>query len=263
MNLVPYQFDGHQIRVVDRDGVPHFVGADVARALGYTNPSKALHNHCKGVTVRYPLATAGGVQEVRVITEPDVFRLVIGSRRPSAQQFERWVFEEVLPAVRRNGRYAPVEPEPQFPVPRTLPEALRMAADLAEANAGLQAVIAKQAPKIEALDRIATADGAMCLTNAAKHLQVPPRTFIAWLQANAWVFRRGAVLVPLQHRIDQGYMVMKVGVRRVEVGGVAAERTYEQGLITARGLARLARLLSSHEEATAERVIGECAQALA
>jgi anti-repressor protein len=259
MNLVPYQFEGSQIRVVDRNGAPHFVATDVARALGYTNPSKAIHDHCRGERIVTPLRTAGGEQQVRLIAEPDLYRLIVGSHLPAAQQFERWVFEVVIPEARR--RAAPAAP--QHAIPRSLPEALRMAADLAEANAGLQAVIAKQAPKIEALDRIATADGAMCLTNAAKHLQVPPRTFIAWLQANAWVFRRGTVLVPLQHRIDQGYMVMKVGVRRVEVGGVVAERAYEQALITARGLARLARVLASREDATAERAIGECAQALA
>lgn len=56
------------MRTVDIDGEPHFVGKDVAEALGYTNPNKAMGDHCKGVTKRHPLQTSGGIQEVRVLS---------------------------------------------------------------------------------------------------------------------------------------------------------------------------------------------------
>lgn len=259
MNIVPYQFEGSQVRVVDVDGVPHFVAGDVARALGYTNASKALNDHCKGVRIHYPLPTSGGIQQVRFITEPDVLRLIMRSRLPAAQQFERWVFETVLPAVRHHGM--PVAP--QHVIPQTLPEALRLAADLAENNAALSAQVALQAPKVAALDRIATSDGALCITDAAKHLQVPPRTFFAWLATNAWIYRRGGGWVAFQHRIDQGWLAMKVVVRKVDVAGISTDRTFEQVLVTPRGLARLARLFESHQEATVDRAQGECHATLA
>lgn len=104
-NITPYTFDGASIRVLEINGDPWFVGKDVAEALGYTNPSKAIGDHCKGVTKRYPLQTAGGVQEVRVLSEPDVLRLIVNSNLPAAEKFERWVFEDVLPAIRKTGSY--------------------------------------------------------------------------------------------------------------------------------------------------------------
>ena len=81
-----------QVRTVDEDGKALFCAKDIAVALGYTNPSKALKDHCKGVTKRYPLETAGGTQKMRFITEPDVYRLITHSKLPNAQRFEAWVF---------------------------------------------------------------------------------------------------------------------------------------------------------------------------
>ncbi len=104
-DIVPFDFEGAAVRVVEIGGEPWFVGKDVADRLGYTNPAKAMADHCKGVTKRYPLPTAGGMQEIRIISEPDVLRLIVGSRLPAAERFERWVFEEVLPAIRRTGGY--------------------------------------------------------------------------------------------------------------------------------------------------------------
>jgi prophage antirepressor-like protein len=105
MKIIPFQTPDFSIRAVQIDGDPWFVGKDVAEALGYTNPSKAIGDHCKGVPKRYPLPTAGGVQEIRIISEPDLFRLVVNSQLPSADKFERWVFEEVLPTIRKTGGY--------------------------------------------------------------------------------------------------------------------------------------------------------------
>lgn len=85
------------------DGNPHFVGKEICTALGYANHNKAMGDHCKGVAFRYPLQTAGGLQETRIINEPDMLRLIVNSKLPSAQEFERWVFETVLPSIRKNG----------------------------------------------------------------------------------------------------------------------------------------------------------------
>lgn len=110
-SVTPFKFqESTEVRTVTDDGGEVlFVGKDVCDALGYTNASKAIGDHCKGVTIRYPLQTAGGVQEVRVLTEADVLRLIVNSKLPAAEAFERWVFEEVLPSIRKTGSYIQVK----------------------------------------------------------------------------------------------------------------------------------------------------------
>lgn len=105
-NVVPFQFEQSTVRTIVDDGQVLFVGRDVAKLLGYVNFTDALKQHCKGVAKRYPLVTDGGRQEVRFISEPDVLRLIVSSRMPAAERFERWVFEEVLPSIRKTGSYA-------------------------------------------------------------------------------------------------------------------------------------------------------------
>lgn len=68
--------DFGSVRTIEQDGKVLFCGRDVASALGYTNPNKTLADHCKGVPIRYPLQTPGGMQEIRFITEGDVYRLI-------------------------------------------------------------------------------------------------------------------------------------------------------------------------------------------
>ena len=74
-------------------------------ALRTSDSAKAMQDHCKGITKRYPLETPGGLQDFRVLTEADVLRLIVRSKLPVAEKFERWVFEEVLPAIRKTGSY--------------------------------------------------------------------------------------------------------------------------------------------------------------
>ena len=106
-SMIAFSFGGASVRVVvGENGEPLFVGKDVCDVLGYANQNKAMNDHCKGVTIRYPLQTAGGVQQFRVIAEPDVFRLIVRSTLPSAEKFEAWIFEEVLPTIRKTGGYS-------------------------------------------------------------------------------------------------------------------------------------------------------------
>lgn len=107
MSLTTFNFNGADVRTVTLpNGEPGFVGKDVASRLGYADTSDAIKRHCKGSVIRLPLPTAGGLQETRILTEPDVLRLIVSSTLPAAEAFERWVFEEVLPSIRRTGRYA-------------------------------------------------------------------------------------------------------------------------------------------------------------
>ena len=106
--IIPFQFEAHAVRtLVDDSGKVWFVGKDEATVLGYTDTVNALKQHCRGVVKRHPiLDSLGRPQDVRIISEPDLFRMAVNSKLPAAERFERWVFEDVLPAIRKTGSYA-------------------------------------------------------------------------------------------------------------------------------------------------------------
>ena len=102
-----FNFKDLPVRVIsDPRGEFWFCGTDVCAILGYTNSRKALQDHCKqgGVTKRYT-PTKSADQEMTFINEPNLYRLIIKSRKPEAEPFEAWVFEEVLPQIRKTGKY--------------------------------------------------------------------------------------------------------------------------------------------------------------
>lgn len=93
-----------EIRTAEINGKPYFVGTDVAKALGYNNPRDAVSRHCKGV-VKHDTPTSSGVQLMSYINEGDLYRLIMKSKLPSAEKFESWVMDEVLPTIRKTGSY--------------------------------------------------------------------------------------------------------------------------------------------------------------
>jgi len=105
MNEIVKVFNDRPVRIIDNDGQQWFVGKDVCNLLGYKDSTKAIKLHCKGGAKYHPLQTAGGMQEVRILGEGDVMRLICGSKLPDAVRFERWVFDEVLPFIRKTGAY--------------------------------------------------------------------------------------------------------------------------------------------------------------
>ena len=94
------------IRTFEQDGNVLFCGKDVAEALGYRRTADAITAHCKGVCV-LPTPSNGGIQQMKFISEGDVYRLIVHSKLPSAERFERWVFDEVLPSVRKQRTLLP------------------------------------------------------------------------------------------------------------------------------------------------------------
>ena len=94
-----------EIRTLEQNGKVLFCGSDVAKALGYAIPSKAINTHCKGVS-KMEVPTNGGKQQMLFIPEGDLYRLITHSKLESAEEFESWVFDEVLPAIRKNGSYS-------------------------------------------------------------------------------------------------------------------------------------------------------------
>ncbi|NFS21372.1 transporter [Clostridium botulinum] len=97
-----------QVRLLIKNNKEYFSGTDIAKSLGYAIPSKAINTHCKGVS-KMEVPTNGGIQEMLFITEGDIYRLIVKSKLPSAQKFESWVFDEVLPTIRKTGGYVASE----------------------------------------------------------------------------------------------------------------------------------------------------------
>ena len=102
-----------EVRFLDVDGKPYAVANDVAKALGYKKPNDAVNTHCKYTVKRsipHPQNNAKEL-EVNFIPEGDIYRLIIRSKLPQAEKFESWVFDEVLPQIRKTGGYIPVKEE--------------------------------------------------------------------------------------------------------------------------------------------------------
>lgn len=115
-----------KVRTVSVKDKVYFVANDVATALGYKRPADAVTAHCKGA-VKHRYLTNGGEQETKVIPEGDIYRLVIKSQLPAAEKFESWIFDEVLPAIRKTGGY----------ITRETSEQIRLEAQKARADAML------------------------------------------------------------------------------------------------------------------------------
>ena len=108
--IVPFMFKENIVRTVDRGGEPWFVGSDVAKVLGHRDASNALRSLDDDERGTHNVSTLGGVQALVIVSEPGVYRLVFTSRKAEAEEFKRWLAHEVLPQIRKTGRFAPVEP---------------------------------------------------------------------------------------------------------------------------------------------------------
>lgn len=97
------EFGSLEIMLID--GRPYFPATECATLLGYKNPRKAIIDHCKGV-IKHDSLSAGGIQKRNFILEGDLYRLIARSKLPAAERFERWVFDEVLPTIRKYGFFA-------------------------------------------------------------------------------------------------------------------------------------------------------------
>jgi prophage antirepressor-like protein len=104
--IIPFDFENKTVRMMVIDAQEWWVGRDIAVVLGYQNPLKAINDHCRGATKRYPIVDSlGRTQEARILSEGDVFRLIVNSHLPQAVRFEKRLFEEVLPQIRKTGGY--------------------------------------------------------------------------------------------------------------------------------------------------------------
>lgn len=94
-----------EIRTLEDKEEVLFCAADVARALGYSNPRDAIRRHCKKGVAKHDILSNGGMQSFSFIPKGDVYRLIAHSKLPAAEKFESWVFDEVLPTIHKHGAY--------------------------------------------------------------------------------------------------------------------------------------------------------------
>lgn len=102
-----FNFESSSVRVIEIDNEPWFVGKDVAKVLGYSNPQKALRDHVDEEDSRGErIVTPSGIQTTKVINESGLYSLILSSKLPTAKKFKRWVTSVVLPSIRKHGMFA-------------------------------------------------------------------------------------------------------------------------------------------------------------
>ena len=167
-----------EVRTIEEQGKILFCGSDVATALGYSNPRDALRRHCKGV-VKHDTLTRGGSQQISFIPEGDIYRLAAKSELPGAEEFESWIFDEVLPSIRKHGAYmTPQTLEQAILNPDTIIKIATALKEEQDKNKALQAVNSSltvdntiMKPKAEYFDELVDRNLLTNIRETSKELQ--------------------------------------------------------------------------------------------
>lgn len=192
------------VRTIEENGKVLFCGNDVASALGYKSPKDAIANHCKGA-VKRRLLTEGGRQEMSFIPEGDIYRLAARSKLPGAEEFERWIFDEVLPSIRKNGGY--INGQENMTPQELMASALLVAQKtLAERDARISALTVENLimePKADYFDELVERNTLTNFRETAKLLGAPPRKFVSFLLDKKYIYRdKKGKLLPCEARND-------------------------------------------------------------
>ena len=205
------------VRTIDENGKVLFCGSDVAKALGYKNPSKALSDHCKGITKRYT-PTKSGTQEMNFIPEGDIYRLAAKSELPGADKFESWIFDEVLPSIHKHGAYmtpetleaAIMNPDTLIKIATALKDEQEKRKALEIANSALTVDNQIMKPKADYFDEIVDRNLLTNFRETAKQLNVPPRKFVSFLIEKKYAYRdKKGKLQPYQQYVESGLFCLK------------------------------------------------------
>lgn len=180
-----------QIRTLEENGMTMFCGSDVARALGYDQPHKAIERHCKdGGTLHTVIDSMGREQQAKFINEGNLYRLIINSKLPSAEKFERWVFDEVLPTIRKHGAYMTTEKlEAVMNDPDAWITLLTTLKSERQQKLQLQAENSIMLPKAEYFDQLVDKNLLTNFRETAKELRIKEREFVAYLVNHKYVYR--------------------------------------------------------------------------
>jgi anti-repressor protein len=267
-----FAFDGRAVRVELFDGEPWWVAKDVAVALGYpdsTVSSSMTHlvdkvpDEWKG---KKPFLTPGGTQEILCLSEQGLYLFMNRSNMEKAIPFQKWIAGEVLPSIRRTGQYSivPKDPTvlglPDFNDPIAAAEGwLIEAKGRREAEAQTKLLAAKveaDAPKVEFAERLEVAREAILIGELAKLItaqvgyRIGQNGLFIWLREHRYIMRTpGRNLLPTQHAVESGWLVIKEGTRVAPSGNVHLTQTTR---VTSRGQAHFlgifARIKAQTEE---------------
>lgn len=201
-----------KIRTIEENGKVLFCAKDVAIALGYKDATNAIKQHCRGVVKRHLTDSLGRDQITNFIPEGDVYRLAAKSELPGADKFESWIFDEVLPSIRRNGGY--VANQDELSPEELMAKALMVAQKtLADREARLSALTVENqimAPKAEYFDELVDRNLLTGLRETAKELNVPPKQFVSFLLEGKYLYRdKKKKLMPYQRHVDDGLFELK------------------------------------------------------
>lgn len=208
------------IRLLQEAGKTFFCASDVAKALGYVNPYAAVKRHCRG-----PLTKREGVVqkvnqygdageqvvEISFITEGDVYRLIVHSKLPSAERFEHWVFDEVLPSIRKHGVYMSdsiLDQVIQHPeVIYTLAQELVAEREQLE---GIRKQLDAAQPKADYFDTFVNSEDCTCIRNFCKEIGIPEKTAVALLLDHRYLYRSpSGWLMPFADKSARGYFIVR------------------------------------------------------
>ena len=231
-----------EIRTVEENGTVLFCGSDIAGALGYSNTRDAINRHCKpeGVVKRdgvsqttnqYGVTTEQTV-EMKFINEGNVYRLITHSKLPAAEQFEHWVFDEVLPTIRRNGAYMTDDTLEQA---LTSPDFLiQLATKLKEEKAKrveLEAKVEQDKPMVLFARAVETAHNSILIGDLAKILkqngvQTGQKRLFEQLRQDGYLMKGGnSHNMPTQRAMEMGLFEVKESTVNNPDGSVRINRT--------------------------------------
>lgn len=201
-----------EIRTIEKDGEPWFVGKDVATTLGYTKPLNALATHIdEGDSLKQGLTdNIGRIQETIFINESGLYSLIISSKLPTAKKFKRWVTSEVLPSIRKTGSYTAL--------PQTYAEALRALADEADQNEKYKLKIEADKPHVAFSKAIEQAEDSILIGELSKHLKkngkdIGQNRLFAWLREHDYLMKQGrSKNLPTQKSMDLQLFEIKESV---------------------------------------------------
>lgn len=229
------------IWVIEDQGRLLFCGTDVAFALGYSKPRNAINMHCKGALKKGAL-TAGGVQTMTFIPEGDVYRLITKSHLPSAQRFESWVFDEILPAIRKTGGYMSSDLlESVRNNPEILLEFAQRLLDENNRNRELQSQINDLQPKANYFDHFMVKGECSNIRTTAKEIGVPERKFVKFLLKGSFLYRSpSGTLLPYAVPKNESLFIVRDFFNNGHLGS--------QTLITPKGKEYFRALFEDQEE---------------
>jgi anti-repressor protein len=211
------------VRTLTIDGEPWFVAADACRILEIGNPTQALTR--LDDDERTLISNEG--RGINAVSESGLYALILGSRKPEAKAFKRWVTHEVLPAIRRTSSYA-AKPA----LPQTYADALRELAATVEAREALEAKVASDAPKVLFADSVATSETTILVGDLAKILRgngvdVGANRLFAQLREDGYLIKRQGTdwNMPTQRAMELGLFKVKETAVTHSDGHVTVSKT--------------------------------------